>query len=47
MEKKSIFIKIRKVVSKIPKSKVATYGDVAKAAGLRDARVVGWALKRF
>ena len=45
MKKKSIFIKIRKIVSKIPKRKVVTYGNIAKVVGLDDARVVGWALR--
>lgn len=39
-----LFRKIRKIVAKIPKGKVATYGQVAKLAGISDARVVGWAL---
>lgn len=39
-----IFEKIRRIVAQIPKSKVATYGQVAKLAGINDARVVGWAL---
>lgn len=45
MKRKGTFIKIRNIVSKIPKGKVATYGDVAEAVGLRDARIVGWALR--
>jgi methylated-DNA-protein-cysteine methyltransferase related protein len=37
---------IRDTVRKIPKSKVATYGDVAKAAGFPGcARQVVWALR--
>ena len=41
----SVFKKIYSVVSKIPKGKVATYGQVAALAGNpRWARVVGYAL---
>ena len=41
----SVFEKIYKVVSAIPKGKVATYGQVAMLAGNpRWARVVGYAL---
>ena len=41
----SVFDKIYKVVSAIPKGKVATYGQVALLAGnSRWARVVGYAL---
>src|SRR6516162_4169972 len=37
---------IRKVVAKIPKGKVATYGAVARAAGYDGAaRQVAWALR--
>lgn len=41
----SVFEKIYEVVKKIPRGKVATYGQVALAAGNpRWARVVGYAL---
>jgi methylated-DNA-protein-cysteine methyltransferase-like protein len=37
---------IRKVVARIPKGKVATYGAVARAAGFEGAaRQVAWALR--
>jgi len=39
-----LFERIYWVVCKIPKGKVATYGQVAKAVGIKDARKVGWAL---
>jgi methylated-DNA-protein-cysteine methyltransferase-like protein len=40
-----MFEKIRKAIGKIPKGKVATYGQVAKAAGFPGAaRQVVWAL---
>jgi methylated-DNA-protein-cysteine methyltransferase-like protein len=40
-----MFPEIRKVVAKIPKGKVATYGAVADAAGFPgNARRVAWAL---
>src|SRR5262249_50926392 len=42
-----MFVEIRKVVAKIPKGKVATYGAVAEAAGFPgNARRVAWALKK-
>ena len=38
--------KIRRTVRKIPRGKVATYGDVARAAGFPgSARQVVWALR--
>jgi methylated-DNA-protein-cysteine methyltransferase related protein len=38
---------MRKVVAKIPKGKVATYGAVAEAAGFPgNARRVAWALRK-
>ena len=40
----SLFIKIRTLVSQIPQGKVTTYGEVARAAGISDARKVGWAV---
>lgn len=45
MDKKtSLFEKILSVVAKIPKGKVTTYGGIARVIGIKDARVVGWAL---
>jgi len=39
------FTRIWSVVSRIPRGKVATYGQVARMAGLgRGARTAGWAL---
>lgn len=35
---------VYKIVKKIPKGRVMTYGQVAKEAGIRDVRKVGWAL---
>ncbi len=47
MKNKSTFEKIYDVVKKIPKGKVASYGQVAFLAGnSRWARVVGYALHR-
>lgn len=37
--------RIRTAVAAIPEGRVATYGDVAAAAGERSARVVGWVLR--
>lgn len=43
-----MFEEIRKVVKKIPKGKVATYGQVAEAAGFpRGSRQAAWALRVF
>lgn len=33
---------VRALVASIPSGRVATYGDIAKAAGLSSARIVGW-----
>lgn len=38
------FEKVYKVVSKIPKGKVLTYKKVAEIAGVKNARVVGFAM---
>lgn len=35
---------VYKVVKKIPKGKVMTYGQVAKILGIKDIRKIGWAL---
>ncbi len=35
---------VYKVVQKIPKGKVATYGQIANTLGIKDTRKVGWAL---
>jgi len=46
MSEVNFFQKIYKVVSKIPKGKVMSYGQVAALCGnARAARVVGWALR--
>lgn len=39
-----IFDKIRKQIKNIPKGFVSTYGNVAVAAGIRNPRVVGFAI---
>lgn len=38
------FDKVFKAVSKIPKGKVSTYGDIAKHIGITNPQVVGFAL---
>ncbi|MBI4089661.1 MAG: MGMT family protein [Candidatus Levybacteria bacterium] len=38
------FEKIYKVVSQIPKGKVSTYKKVAEKVGIKNARIVGFAL---
>jgi len=43
-EKHNFFEQVYQVVKKIPKGKVATYGQIAKILGTRDARKIGWAL---
>ena len=44
-KKEDFFTKVYKIVAKIPYGKVATYGDIAEACGIRSsARTVGWAL---
>lgn len=43
--KKDFFDRVYKIVAKIPKGKVTTYGAIAEACGIRSAaRTVGWAL---
>ncbi len=47
MKKKKLdfFDRVYKVVAKIPKGKVTTYGAIAEACGVRSAaRTVGWAI---
>lgn len=45
-ERASSFERIRRVVKRIPRGKVMTYGDVAAAAGMpRAARTVGYAMR--
>jgi O-6-methylguanine DNA methyltransferase len=45
IKKQDFFSKVYKIVAKIPYGKVATYGDIAEACGIRSsARTVGWAL---
>jgi methylated-DNA-protein-cysteine methyltransferase-like protein len=44
IEEETLFPRIKKLVSLIPEGKVATYGEVARAAGIKDARKVGWAI---
>jgi methylated-DNA-protein-cysteine methyltransferase-like protein len=36
---------VRALVCKIPPGRVATYGDIATAAGLSSARIVGWIMR--
>jgi len=43
---KDFFNRVYKIVTQIPKGKVATYGQIAAMLGQpRSARVVGWAMK--
>ena len=43
-QKTSFFNRVYKIVKKIPKGKVMTYGQIAEELGTRDARRVGHAL---
>ncbi|RPI75910.1 MAG: MGMT family protein [Ignavibacteriales bacterium] len=44
-KRKDFFDKVYEIVAKIPYGRVATYGDIAEACGIRSsARTVGWAL---
>lgn len=36
---------VRSLVASIPAGRVATYGDIANAAGLSSARIVGWIMR--
>ena len=36
---------VRSLVAAIPPGKVATYGDIASAAGLPSPRIVGWIMR--
>ena len=38
------FDKVYKVVAKIPRGKVTTYGEIAKKIGINNPKVVGYAL---
>jgi methylated-DNA-protein-cysteine methyltransferase-like protein len=40
----AFFEKVYSLVRQIPEGKVATYGQIAKILGTKDARKVGWAL---
>jgi methylated-DNA-protein-cysteine methyltransferase-like protein len=37
--------RVRALVAAIPPGRVATYGDIAAAAGLPSARIVGWIMR--
>ena len=37
--------RVRALVAAIPAGRVATYGDIADAAGLSSARIVGWIMR--
>ncbi|KUI15450.1 DNA methyltransferase [Mycobacterium sp. GA-1285] len=36
---------VRALVASIPPGRVSTYGDIAVAAGLSSARIVGWIMR--
>ena len=37
--------RVRELVAAIPPGRVATYGDIASAAGLSSPRIVGWIMR--
>jgi alkylated DNA nucleotide flippase Atl1 len=37
--------RVRELVASIPAGRVATYGDIADAAGLSSPRIVGWIMR--
>lgn len=37
--------RVRELVASIPRGTVSTYGDIAAAAGLSSARIVGWIMR--
>jgi methylated-DNA-protein-cysteine methyltransferase-like protein len=37
--------RVRALVASIPTGRVATYGDIATAAGLSSPRIVGWIMR--
>ncbi len=43
-KREGLYEKVYFVIRKIPKGKVATYGQIARIVGTKDARKVGWAL---
>ncbi len=42
--KTNLFEQIKLKVKEIPRGMVSTYGEVARAVGINDARKVGWAV---
>lgn len=43
-QKSNLFLKIYKVVKKIPQGKVSTYGDISNFLLIKNPKIVGWAL---
>ena len=47
-DKNDFFDRVFKIVARIPKGKVTTYGAIAEVCGIKSsARTVGWALIEF
>jgi methylated-DNA-protein-cysteine methyltransferase-like protein len=44
VRRSNLFAKVYKLTQAIPPGKVATYGQLACALGIKDTRIVGWAL---
>lgn len=43
-KRSNLFVRIYKLTQIIPSGKVATYGQLAETLGIKDSRIVGWAL---
>ena len=43
-QKSNFFNQVYRIVRSIPKGKVTTYGHIARILGIKDSRIVGWAL---
>jgi methylated-DNA-protein-cysteine methyltransferase related protein len=37
--------RVRRLVASLPPGRIATYGDIASAAGLASPRIVGWIMR--
>jgi methylated-DNA-protein-cysteine methyltransferase-like protein len=44
--KENLFERIRQIVKQIPEGKVATYGQIGKILGIKNARIVGYAMRQ-
>lgn len=44
MKSSNTFTAVYKAVQKVPQGKVTTYGEIAKYIGIRNSRIIGYAL---